>query len=83
MPDAPGMTNRRVDDFATELFTRTRRSEAAALGITGADFESWKVSPWEKATPFLHELFRARAMRMLNGDLSVLPPTWPIGFVPR
>jgi hypothetical protein len=80
MPDAPGITNRRVDQFAADLYSRTARSDAEALGITGDDLESFQLVPWEKATPVLHEIFRARAIRMLNGDLSVLPPTWPIGM---
>lgn len=73
MPDVFGSPERSVDAFAAELFTRTRHTEAETLGITGVDLESWKASPWEKATPFLHELFRARAIRMLNGDLLVMP----------
>lgn len=77
------MENRRVDQFATELFTRTRRTEAKALGITGAHLDSWNVSPWEKTSPFLHKIFRARAIRMLDSDLSVLPSTREIGMVPR
>jgi hypothetical protein len=83
MPDAPGMTNRRVDQFAADLYSRSARSDAEALGITGDDLESFQLVPMEKATPVLHEIFRARAIRMLNGDLSVLPPNWPIGMVPR
>lgn len=72
MPDAPGMTNRRVDEFAEWLYVRTHRSEASALGITGKNLDAWKL-PWEKSTPALHELFRARAIRMLSGDPSMLP----------
>lgn len=74
MPDPRGTRNGSIDAFAAELYTRTRHTEAEALGITGADLESWKTSPWEKATPFLTDLFRARAVRLLSGDLSVLPP---------
>ena len=73
MPDAPGMTNRRVDDFAEQLYSRTSRSDCEDLGITGDDLESFQLAPWEKASPTLHEIFRARAIRMLDGDLSVLP----------
>jgi hypothetical protein len=79
MPHAPGMTNRTVDDFANQLYALTTRDDAASLGIEGDDLDTIGLAPWEKATPALHELFRARAIRMLQGDLSVMPGVRTIG----
>lgn len=79
MPDAPGMKNLTVDDFANQLYALTTRTDAAALGIEGEDLNVIGLAPWEKATPALHEFFRARAIRMLHGDLSVMPVVHPIG----
>lgn len=80
MPHAPGMTNRTVDDFANQLYALTTRTDAAALGIEGADLEAIGRAVWEKTTPTLHEFFRARAIRMLQGDLSVMPAVHTIGM---
>lgn len=73
------MTNATVDDFANQLYALTSRSDAEALGIEGDDLEAIGRTVWEKATPALHEFFRARAIRMLQGDLSVMPAVHPIG----
>jgi hypothetical protein len=79
MPHAPGMTNRTVDEFANQLYALTTRSDAVALGIEGDDLDTIGLAPWEKATPALHEFFRARAVRMLQGDLSVMQVVHTIG----
>jgi hypothetical protein len=79
MPHAPGMTNRTVDDFANQLYALTTRDDAVALGIEGDNLDTIGLAPWEKATPALHEFFRARAIRMLQGDLSVMPVVHTIG----
>lgn len=82
MPDALGMTNRTVDDYANQLYALTSRTDAIALGIEGADLEAIGRAVWEKTTPALHEFFRARAVRMLQGDLSVMPTVHTVG-IPR
>ncbi|MES3054886.1 hypothetical protein O6V14_04520 [Sphingomonas faeni] len=74
------MTNQTVDDFANQLYALTTLTDAVALGIEGADLEAIGRAVWEKTTPALHEFFRARAIRMLQGDLSVMPAVHTIGM---
>jgi hypothetical protein len=83
MPSAPGIEDSTIDSFASQLYARTPRSMADELGLSEEEREAWSRTVWEKAPATLHEIFRARAIRMLNGDLSVMPLTWPIGMVPR
>jgi hypothetical protein len=83
MPDAAGPTDATVDDLASQLYARTPRSMAGQIGMSEQDREAWSRNAWEEAPPTLHEIFRARAIRMLNGDFSVMPLTWPIGMAAR
>ncbi len=83
MPSAPGIQDELVDRFASQIYGRMTKADAAAIGIEDDDLENWERSVWERASPAMHALFRARAERMIAGDLSVLPPTWPIGTAPH
>lgn len=69
LPHARRITNHIVDDFADQLYALMTRTEAIAQGFSGADLEAIAGAVWEKAAPVLHEVFRARAIRMLQGDL--------------
>jgi hypothetical protein len=72
------MQNPVTDEWAKDLYRRSDWSEIL-------ETEPWRGAspePWECAAPALREVFRARARRMLAGDLSVLPWTWPIGTKP-
>ena len=79
LPYAPGLTNRIIDNFADELYALMTRTEAIELGFEGADLEAIGRAVWKKSAPALHEIFRARAIRMLQGDLSVMPVVKTIG----
>lgn len=81
MPDAPDMTNPILDDWAKHLYAMTPR--CADLGLSPDLAEAWRVNVWERAPAELRDLFRARAVRLRQGDTSMLPlmalgAFWPV-----
>lgn len=73
MKHAPDMINPITDHFAAELMVRTPAGMVPDLDVSR---DRW--GPWISAPARVRATFRARAIRFLHGDMSMLPPTIPI-----
>lgn len=65
---APGMENARTDEAAVDLLLRTPVWMVPEL----ADLDRYYWMPWHTADPRVRDVFRDRARRLFDGDMSVL-----------